>query len=118
MAVSTEELANSKNTLYKNVSSDQIQITVDKLKLKLENFQRSNKRSTEWCTWLGIFITTMASLTAATFNEALGVSGETWRAIFKLLAIISIVMIIVSPIVYFWNKVTIDDFIEECKKSE
>lgn len=118
MAISTEELGNSKNTLYKNVSSDQIQITVDKLTLKLERFQKSNKRSTDWCTWLGIFITTTASLNAATFTETLGIKGTTWEVIFILIAIFSFIMLLISPIIYLWNRMTIEDFIDECKKSE
>lgn len=118
MAVSTEELGESKNKLYKNVSSDQIQITVDKLILKLERFQKSNKRSTDWCTWLGIFITTTASLNAATFSETLGIDGSTWKVIFILIAVCSFIMLLISPLRYFWNRMTIEGFIDECKKSE
>lgn len=118
MAVNEELIENSQNTLYKNVSSDQIQITVDKLTLKLEGFEKSNKRSVDWRTWLGLLITSIAALNTATFNQFLGINGEAWKFIFELTAGGSAIMLLVSPICYLWNKVSIEDFINDCKRSE
>lgn len=118
MAVKVETIEYTSSTLYKNVSSDQIQITVDKLKLKLEEFEKSNKRSVDWSTWLGLFITSVAALNAATFNESLGISGDTWKVVFQITAWMSLLMIIISSIRYWWNKISIEDFINDCKKLE
>lgn len=118
MAINTKEIGNSKNTLYENVSSDQIRITEDKLKLKLEKFEKSIKSSNRWLTWLGIFLTAVAALNTASFVEALGISGHTWETIFTITAIIALLGLLFSPIRYYSNKMSIDDFIDECKKYE
>lgn len=118
MAINTKEIGESKNTLYENVSSDQIRITEDKLKLKLEKFEKSIKRSNNWLTWFGIFLTTVAALNAASFVDALGISGVAWETIFTIVAIVAFIGLIISPIKYYRNKITIDDFIDGCKKYE
>ena len=118
MAINTKEIGESKNTLYENVSSDQIRITEDKLKLKLEKFEKSIKRSNNWLTWFGIFLTTVAALNAASFVDALGISGVAWETIFTIVAIVAFIRLIISPIIYYRNKITIDDFIDGCKKYE
>ena len=118
MAINTKEIGESKNTLYENVSSDQIRITEDKLKLKLEKFEKSIKRSNNWLTWFGIFLMTVAALNAASFVDALGISGVAWETIFTIIAIVAFIGLIISPIKYYRNKITIDNFIDGCKKYE
>lgn len=116
--VSKEIINNSNSTLYKNVSSDQIQITVDKLRLKLEDFEKSNKRSVDWMTCLGLLITSVAALNSATFNSFLGISGDTWKVIFELTAVGSFLLLLITLICYWFKKISIDDFINDCKKTE
>lgn len=118
MAISKELLDNNNNSLYKNISSDQIQITVDKLKLKLERFEKSCKRSTDWQSFLGIILTSVAALTTASFNETLGISGELWKALFVVALVFSIIMLAISGIKTIKTKISIDEFIDECKKNE
>ena len=118
MAINTKEIGDSKNILYENVSSDQIRITEDKLKLKLEKFEKSTKHSNSWITWFGIFLTAVAALNAASFIDALGIPGHAWETIFTITAIVAFVGLFVSPIRYYWNKMSIDDFIDGCKKYE
>lgn len=107
------------NTLYRNVSCDQIQITTDKLRLKLTAFSKSNKNRDNILSYLGVFLTLGTTLSTATFNKtALGIPGNIWQTVFQCLAVFSIILMLYNCMCFLRNRISIDDFIEDCKRCE
>ena len=117
MAIDKTRIGNS--TLYRNVSCDQIQITTDKLRLKLTAYSKSNKNRDTGLTYLGIFLTSVATLSTATFNKTVwGFSGGDWRSVFQLFAFFSLLLLLYNFICFFKSRISINDFIEDCKQCE
>lgn len=82
----------SKNlTIYQNVDQDIIITTEDKIRLVLISTREILTAQREWWTPLGLLISFVATLVTADFIDILGLSKESWKAIFVILTLASIV---------------------------
>jgi len=70
--------------------------TEDKIKLYLLEFQKNYERKTQWATSLGIFLTLIAALVTAEFKIFLGISAETWYAVFIICSVVSFGIMVLS----------------------
>lgn len=67
--------------ISQNTDTHVISITEDKLYRIIKNYHQDLAKSKEWITYLGIFVTLLASLAASTFNDFIFSSGV-WKNIF------------------------------------
>ena len=84
------------STIYKNVNQDIIITTEDKMKLVLLNTREVLTVQREWWTPFGLLLTFIASLVTTDFKDALGLTKDTWMAIFIILTSFSIVWLIIA----------------------
>jgi hypothetical protein len=70
-----------------NLSQEIIVITVDKARLCLRDAVDNLERSKAWQTPAGILVTIMVTFPVSTFQDFLGVSKDTWKALFILAAL-------------------------------
>lgn len=67
--------------ISQNTDTHVISITEDKLYRIIKDHHQALTRSRDWVTYLGIFLSLLASLTASSFNEFI-FAATTWRTIF------------------------------------
>jgi len=72
--------------IHRNVGQELIEITEDKLKLLLAEHLSSIESRNTWHTPLALLITIVLVLTTTQFKESLGLSADTWAAIFIMSA--------------------------------
>lgn len=117
MAILTDAI-DSTTSIYTNVSSDQIQITEDKLKLKLKSFEDSYKYFQKSTTFGGVFFSMIATLCTAEFHSFLGVEGKYLKFLFITITVLSAFVAGYELIMHLKHRKTIDVFIKECKNIE
>ena len=68
--------------------------------------------------YLGIFLTSVGTLSTATFNKVVwGISGDNWQSVSQLLALYPPLQLY-NYISFMRSIFSIDDFIEDCKQCE
>lgn len=101
-------------SVYANIDSNLLIINEDRLKLKLINYKKSvNDKSQIW-TPIGLIISFLLTFATASFNDYLGLSKETWEALFIFLLVGSIGWLIFL-LFRMKKRYTIDHLIEDCK---
>lgn len=110
---------NSNCVNYNNVSQGIIHITEDKLKVILLEQKEKNKLFYSWTTPLGIFVSCLLTTITADFKNTLGLSSNTWKAIFVILTVITLVWLLWAAFNAFSNRKNrkIDDLINTIKNS-
>ncbi len=101
--------------VHVNTDQEVIVTTEDRLKNLLSNYSNSLENKNGWIPPLGIFATLLFSLTSVDFKKVLGLSADTWQAIFIIAGISSLAWLIHSIIVAVqsWQS---PDIVEELKK--
>jgi hypothetical protein len=82
------------STIYKNVNQDIIITTEDKIKLVLMNTREVLTAKREWWTPLGLLLTFIATLVTTEFKATMGLSKDTWLAIFIILTFLCVLWLI------------------------
>ena len=82
--------------IHENTSTELITITSDKLKIIIMEYLSKVESSKSWQTPLGIVITIVLVFVSSEFKDAFNIPAATWRAIFFIAAIISVVWLIFS----------------------
>lgn len=103
-----------------NTKSDLIEITEDKLEnILLKHLEKLSIRKA-WVVPLSIFVTVLLANLTSTFTKKLGISGETWEALYLLLSIGSGGWLLVSLVRAFATKEkgTIPELVAVIKNSE
>lgn len=103
---------------YANLKSDVVEITHDKLENVLLKFYEIHLLRTAWFNPLSLGIGVALTLTTADFKkEALGIEGATWKAIFLLALIFSLIWLVVnlSRLAINWRETSIDALINKIK---
>ena len=121
-------MANNKNNIdlnascvnYNNVNQGVIHITEDKLHVILLKYEGKNKKFYSWTTPMGIFFSCLVATITSDFEKALFFSSDTWKAVFVLCTIISLVWLTLSAINACKNRKNrgIEHLIEEIKNTE
>lgn len=110
---------------YDNTEQTIIQITEDKLKLKIINYTKSIKMMPEILGYLGIIISISLTLCTADFKNFKEIDGKTLQGIFLCFDIIFFLLMLSKIIIYlyhrFYKKDKIfdeDAFTQSCKPYE
>lgn len=114
----SEEL-NQKMVVHKNFAPEIVFIDVARLKNILRDYDDSVKKTSDWVGVLALVISLILANCTASFNQFLGLSSETWKAIFVLCMLASIIWLIVVVIrLFLTRKKRRIDYLIECIKAE
>jgi len=102
--------------VHSNLSQEVIKITTDRLKLILKDYLTLMERKKEWIAPLSIVITLVVVLITTSFKQAY-FSADTWKAIFIIALILSIVWLIKS-LWYAFKSPSVEEIVERIKKGE
>ena len=102
-------------TIYKRSTSDILEITEDKLKLKLFGLKKSIENKTSIFCYLGIIATIIISLISSNFNDFI-LTKELWKAIFIVTFALMIILLIINIISWLKEKKDIGGIIKDIKK--
>lgn len=106
------------NQVCRNVKSDLIEITEDKLNNILSEFILNYKKVQSWITPLTLSISILLVILTADFNkDFLGIKKEIWSAIFYLSLIACICWLIwcILNIIKYYKKTRLDYIIKKIK---
>lgn len=84
------------SAVHGNVEQEVIVITEDRLMLRLREHEAEIRQSRDWLTPFGLLVTIIITLVTADFKPALGLSKDTWAAIFVLGAVSSLVWLAIA----------------------
>ena len=84
------------NKFCSNTQSDLIEITEDKLENILIKFLKEYKKTLEWTTPLGLFLSFLLTCLTADFKDFLNIPKETWCAMLYILMVMSLVWSVYS----------------------
>lgn len=107
------------SNIYNHTKSELLQITIDKLKLKLIDYEASVSDASLFWTILGNLIGILAVFITADFKEFLGINAEVWKAFFMFvlaLLLLSLFYLLLSK--KFPQKITSDSIIEDLKNKD
>lgn len=103
---------------YANTKSDLVEITHDKLENVLLKFYQKHLLRFIWFNPLSLVIGVALTLTTADFKAtALGVEGSTWKAVFILALVASVIWLVVSLVrlAVCWKETSIEFLIDRIK---
>lgn len=114
---STLEALLQDSVVHKNLGQDIITTTTDRLKLKLIEFEKDLTTRERWIAPTGILVSLIATLITANFQVALGLSADTWKAIFIICIFLTSIWLILSlrKLGQAWRRPTLDHIIEQIK---
>lgn len=72
-----------------NTHQDLIHITEDKLRLIVEEYERSWRSRIEWVGPFGVLVSVVISIVTSEFRGVLGLTGQSIRSLFIIAAIVS-----------------------------
>jgi len=100
-----------------NLGQHVIVTTEDRLHLCLKYYVDSLSARQRWITPASLFATFMLVFSTAQFHEALGLSATTWEAFFLLCTVAAALWTVVATTNALRVRTTIEDIIEQLKKS-
>lgn len=92
-----------------------VAITVDKLKLILQEHAQHLEAKKGWGTPLGILITMLIVFPTTEFKAFIGLKAEFWQAGFIIAALLTVVWLVNSIIAAFKSS-SVSDVVEKIKK--
>jgi len=116
--INLDEDLTSQMTVHKNLTQEIIVTNTDKVKLILNDHHKMIKRKIEWVNPVAIFITVLATILTAKFDETkFGLTPQTWQAIFVVTCIASFIWSVVSIInaLRYYKRGTIEECIDKMK---
>lgn len=116
--INLDEALTKQMTVHKNLSQEIIVTNTDKVKLLLNDHHEIIKKKTEWISPVGIFITVLATILTAKFDEEkFGLKPQIWQSIFFVSCFASFIWSVVLIYNAFSNrnKGTITEFIDKLK---
>ena len=106
------------STLYTNVACDQIKIAEDKLRLKLIKHLSKVKKSRDWVTYLGIFLSSGAPIVTADFKSFWVLNSVQVESFFKFITIVSAFLLFWSVWNAIFNRTDLDKIVKDFKTEE
>jgi hypothetical protein len=101
------------NVIHRNIASDVIITTEDKVKICLLTHVANMEKKKDWIAPLGILITIIITLITTTFNS-LYLGSAVWQAVFVMAAVLSGIWLIVT-VYHALNAEKIEDIIMALK---
>lgn len=80
--------------IYESLSRKIIAINEDSLKLKLIEYEKYVQTRRDWISPLASFISILLALLTAEFKDFLGFKGDTWAAVFIIIAAIALIIFV------------------------
>jgi hypothetical protein len=97
MSINASDEHSFVNKVYRNIKSDYIEITDDKLENILTKHKESVKKSRDWITPLSVAITILIGVLTADFNkDFIGIPKTIWAAIFYISLMGSIIWCVIA----------------------
>ncbi len=100
-----EELSN-KVVIYKNISPKIVVVDLVQLRNLIRDHDEAIKNSADWVSIMALFVSLVLANITASFHHFLGLSPDTWKAIFVICTIASAIWLIVIFIQRFRNRNT------------
>lgn len=101
--------------IHSNFAPDILEISIDRLKVGLIENRDHLKAADAWQTPFALFVTIVTTLMTADFKDFVSISAATWRAVFILGAVISVVWL-VKTLAGRTKKRSIDALIQKLKE--
>lgn len=101
--------------IHSNLEQQVIQITEDKLKLILNEHIQFMEKKSSWIAPFSIIVTLMVVFSTTNFIDAM-LSADTWKAIFVITLILTIIWLIKSLYMIYKAK-TLEDLINKIKNT-
>lgn len=102
--------------LHFNVSLGFIVTTEDKIRLVLADYLKHLNAKISWHTPASILLAILTAFVSSTFHDAVGLTADTWRALFILFAILSSGWLVYAGMSALKAK-DINDLVTELKQS-
>lgn len=100
-----EELSR-KVVIYKNISPKIVVVDLVQLRNLIRDHDEAIKRSSDWVSILALLVSLVLANITASFHQFLGLSPDTWKAIFVLCTFASTIWLIVIFIQRYKNRNT------------
>lgn len=100
-----EELS-KKVVIYKNISPKIVVVDLVQLRNLIRDHDEAIKKSADWVSILALFVSLVLANITASFHHFLGLSPDTWKAIFVICTIASAIWLIVIFIQRYRNRNT------------
>lgn len=101
-----------------NVQTNQITISEDKLRIKLERQLKQIKKASGALSYLSLIITCVGVLVSTDFKVAFGITPDMWKTVFFLASIGFFILFIISGFHSIFNRVTVDSIVNDIKTSD
>lgn len=101
-----------------NVKTNQITISEDKLRIKLERQLKRLKKASGVLSYLGLTITCVSVLVSNDFREAFGITPDMWKTAFFIAAVFFSSMTLISGFHSIFNRVTVDTIVDDIKTAD
>ena len=98
-----------------NVQTDEITISEDKLRNKLERQFKYVKESSGTLSYLSVAITCVGVLVSTDFKEALGLTPDMWKMLFIIVAVVFAFFFVKRGIKGLLHRVTVDTIVNDIK---
>lgn len=107
-------------TVHKNVDQEIIITTSDKIEIVLIKSKEILTSKRDWWTPFGLTMAFVTTFCTADFKEFLGLSKDTWQALFIILTFSSFVWLIFSivKLIKYWGKGDLKTIINQIKLKE
>ena len=98
-----------------NVQTNQITISEDKLRIKIERQIKRIKKSSGVLGYFGVAVTCIGVLVSTDFKTVLGITPDMWKTVFVLAAAVFVVLTLISGFNALFNRVTVDTVVNDIK---
>lgn len=101
-----------------NVQTNEITISEDKLRIKLEHQIEWIKRSSGVLSYLSLVITCISILVSTEFKEIHGITPDMWKAFFYLATAAFLALFFVHGFNAIFHRVTVDSIVKDIKTAD
>lgn len=101
-----------------NVQTNEITISEDKLRIKLEKQIKRVKRGCGSLGYLGVAVTCIGVLVSADLKEVFGITPDMWKAVFFIATVVFIVLFFISAFNAIFNRATVDSIVKDIKTAD
>ena len=101
-----------------NVQTNQITISEDKLRIKLERQIKRIKKSNGVLSYFSVTATCVGVLVSTDFKTVIGITPDMWKTVFFIAAVVFIVFTVSSSCYALFNRVSVDTIVNDIKTSD
>jgi hypothetical protein len=103
-----------RSAIHLNVGQNMFVITEDKMRLQLNNLVASERRCQKWHVPTGMLLTELPTLAGPSFHGAVGLSGDQWDLLFRVLFVLTFVWLL-KTLASARRSISVDGFIDSLK---